>query len=167
MASLQKVFNKGSVLTTILLLILIAVGTIVLELIALPTWPMFAVMVLFFLAEQKKSEVVKIIVGALTGEFLLWVMEALWIPATMKALGASYSSLIFILIFVGCIVLFGPLLPWFLNSFTFMIFLVAAMGKPFLPFQWMAITAIAGTAIIFGCILVNTIVASVSKPKIE
>ena len=165
MESLKKAFSKAQLLTVFLLLAWIAVGEYVFHIAGLPTWPMFTCMVSFFLAEQKKEEIIKIVVGAMTGEFMIWVLVTLWMPATASTLGSFPAQLIFVLVFVGCIVLFGSVLPWFLNSFTFLFFLVAALGKPFSPFLWMAISAVGGTIIILGCVVITKIVIAASTQK--
>lgn len=165
MEHIKSVFNKASLLTTVLILTWIALGELTLHLTGLPTWPVFACMVCFFLAEQKTSEIAKIVVGAVTGEFMMWVLPVLWMPAVSGALGAFAAQVVFVLIFVGCIVLFGHVLPWFLNSNTFMFFLIAAIATPVVPFTWMAVSAIGGTVIILGCVGISKVVAAACASK--
>lgn len=160
MESLKKIFRKDQLLTAVLLLLLIAAGETACHYAGLPAWPLFACMVAFFLAELKTHEIPKIIVGAVTGEFAMWLLAVVWLPSVSGAIGSFPAQLIFVLIFVGCIVLFGPVLPWFLNSFTFLFFLISTLGAPFSPFVWMAISGLGGTVIILGCVLIHRLAAA-------
>ncbi|MDR0388420.1 MAG: hypothetical protein LBH57_10345, partial [Treponema sp.] len=91
-----------------------------------------------------------------------------WIPLFGNT--ARFAGVVvFVLIFVGLIVLLLGVLPKFFNSFAFLFFLAATLGyksdtvpeliaKLPLPLVWMAETLVGGTLIILGCVSIGTIV---------
>lgn len=162
---MAKLFNKGTILTTVLLLAAILAGEVLCHTTGLPTWPLFTCMVSYFLAEQKKDEIKNIVVGALVGEAMMWLLVQLWLPAVAETVGVFPAQMIFVLTFVGSIVIFGPVAHMFLNSFAFLFFLVAALGKPFEPLTWMLISGIGGPIICYVCIGINKIVAAACVQK--
>jgi hypothetical protein len=150
--NLRTIFSKSQILVCTLLLAWIAIGEVVMHTFHLPTWPLFLSMVAFFLAEQHIKEIPKIIVGGAFGIVNFFVLVKFWLPATTGMLEVFPAQVIYILIFVGSIVILGPVLPYLLNSFTFLYFLVAAMDKAFDPATCVAVTLIGGAIIIAGCV---------------
>jgi hypothetical protein len=172
---MDKIFNKKNLITCVLLLPLIALAEGLLFAVKLPAWPVMLSMVAFFLAEQKKEELGHIVLGGALGElsilFLYFVyVPSIWQPLFGKTAVVTFTGVIvFVLIFVGLIVLLTGVLPKFFNSFAFLFFLAGTLGfktdaaPAFLPnapvpLIWMAETLVGGTLIILGCVAIGGVV---------
>jgi hypothetical protein len=170
---MEKIFNRRNLLTCALLLPLIAVAEVLLFLLKLPAWPVMVCMVSFFLAEQERGKLPHIVLGGALGELSCLILNLVFIPLIWLPLfgnAARFAGIvIFVLIFVGLIVLLLGVLPKFFNSFAFLFFLASALGyksdtvpellaKLPLPLVWMAETLAGGTLIILGCVGIGTVV---------
>jgi hypothetical protein len=171
---MNKIFNKGNLLTCALLLPLIAAAEILLFLLKLPAWPVMLCMVSFFLAEREREKTGHIVLGGALGELSCLILNLVFIPLIWLPLfgdAAHFAGIVvFVLIFVGLIVLLVGVLPKFFNSFAFLFFVAAALGyksdtvpellaKLPLPLVWMAETLAGGTLIILACVGIGTIVS--------
>ncbi|MDR2178398.1 MAG: hypothetical protein LBP20_10225 [Treponema sp.] len=170
---MEKIFNRRNLLTCALLLPLIALAETLLFLLKLPAWPVMVCMVSFFLAEQEREKLPHIVVGGALGELSVLILNFVFIPLIwLPVFGdpARFAGVVvFVLIFVGLIVLLLGVLPKFFNSFTFLFFLAATLGaksdtvpevlaKVPLPLVWIAETLAGGALIILGCISIGAIV---------
>jgi hypothetical protein len=170
---MEKIFNKRNLLTCALLLPLIAIAEVLLFLLKLPAWPVMVCMVSFFLAEQEREKLPHIVLGGALGELSCLILNFVFIPRFWLPVfgeGALFAGVVvFVLIFVGLIVLLLGVLPKFFNSFAFLFFLAATLGyksdtvpevltKLPLPLVWMAETLLGGTLIILGCVGIGVIV---------
>jgi hypothetical protein len=170
---MEKIFNKQNLVTCALLLPLIALAETLLFFLKLPAWPVMVCMVSFFLAEQEREKTGHIVFGGAVGELGYLVLTGLFLPLFWLPLfgdGARFAGMIiFVLIFVGLIVLLVGVLPRFFNSFAFLFFLAATLGaksdtvpeflaKVPLPLVWMAETLAGGTLVILGCVGIGAIV---------
>jgi hypothetical protein len=170
---MEKIFTKRNLLTCALLLPLIAAAETLLFFLKLPAWPVMVCMVSFFLAEQEREKLPHIVLGGALGEFSVLILNFVFIPKFwLPVFGDSArfaGVVVFVLIFVGLIVLLLGVLPRFFNSFAFLFFLAATLGvksdtvpellaKLPLPLVWMAETLAGGTLIIMGCVGIGGIV---------
>jgi hypothetical protein len=170
---LKRVFTVHNLLTCSLLLPLIAAAETLLYLIKLPAWPVMLCMVSYFLAEKKREKAGHIILGGLLGELSCLILNLVFMPLVwLPLLGekAHFAGLVlYVLVFVGLIVLLDNTWPRVFNSFAFLFFLAAALGyksdalpalfsRTPLPFVWMAETLFGGTAVVLGCIGIGKIV---------
>jgi hypothetical protein len=170
---MEKIFNKRNLLTCALLLPLIALAEVLLFVCKLPAWPVMVCMVSFFLAEQEKEKTGHIVLGGALGELSCLILNAVFIPMIWLPLFGDKTRfagvVVFVLIFVGLIVLLLGVLPKFFNSFAFLFFLASTLGyksdtvpelfaKIPLPLVWMAETLAGGTLIILGCVGIGAIV---------
>lgn len=152
--------RQTKLLTTLPLLLWIAVGELICYGLAYPTWPLFLCMVSFFLAKQRREAAGGIVIGIVTGEGICWVMKSLWLPAAADRLGTFPAQLIFVLVFVLAIAYLEPIFPLCMNSHTFLAFLVAALAVPFSPGLWMCISFFGGSICIAGCLLIQRLAAA-------
>ena len=166
---MNKIFTKPVMLTCVLLLAWIAVWEIILHNGHFPTWPVFLCMVSFFLAHQNTAEISKIIIGACVGELAVYFLAFHYLPAVDRSFTLQ---LVFILVFVGLIVLFQNTVPKVFNSYAFLFCMVGALGaradnlEPTifkgLPIivAWLVLTAVGGTIVVYGCVMIGKIVKS-------
>jgi hypothetical protein len=162
-------------LTCALLLPLIAIAEGLLFFLKLPAWPVMLSMVAFFLAEQEREKISHIVLGAALGELSIFILYFIFLPLVWRPLFGSAGTtsfigvILYVLIFVGLIVLLLGVLPKFFNSFAFLFFLAGTLGiksdtvPEFLailptPIIWMAETLAGGTLIILGCVGIGTTV---------
>jgi hypothetical protein len=111
--------------------------------------------------------------GGALGELSCLILNLVFIPLFWLPIfgdGARFAGVVvFVLIFVGLIVLLLGVLPKFFNSFAFLFFLASTLGyksdtvpellaKLPLPLVWMAETLAGGTLIILGCVAIGAIV---------
>ncbi|MDR2019526.1 MAG: hypothetical protein LBQ14_02035 [Treponema sp.] len=170
---MEKIFNKRNLLTCALLLPLIAIAEVLLFALKLPAWPVMVCMVSFFLAEQEREKLGHIVLGGALGELSVLILNLFFVPRFWLPLfgdGARFAGVVvFVLIFVGLIVLLLGVLPKFFNSFAFLFFLAGTLGyksdtlpellaKAPLPLVWMAETLAGGTLIILGCVGIGAVV---------
>lgn len=170
---MKKVWTAHNLLVCSLLLPLIAVAETLLHVVKLPAWPVMLCMVSYFLAEKKPEKAGHIILGGLLGELSCLILNLVFMPLVWLPLLGEKSHfaglIIYVLVFVGLIVLLDHTWPRVFNSFAFLFFLAAALGYKSdvlpaflsgvpLPFVWMAETLLGGTCIILGCIGIGKIV---------
>jgi hypothetical protein len=169
----EKIFTKRNLLTCALLLPLIAIAETLLFWLKLPAWPVMVCMVSFFLAEQEREKTGHIVLGGALGELSCLILNLVFMPLIWLPLFGDTARfagvVVFVLIFVGLIVLLLGVLPRFFNSFAFLFFLASTLGyksdtvpellaKVPLPFVWMAETLVGGTLIIMGCVGIGVVV---------
>jgi hypothetical protein len=175
---LRKVFTVHNLLTCGLLLPLIAAAEALLHVIKFPAWPVMLCMVSYFLAEKKREKASHIILGGLLGELSCLMLHVVFMPLIWLPLfgeKAHFVGLVlYVLVFVGLIVLLDKTWPRVFNSFAFLFFLAAALGyksdvlpaflsKVPVPFVWMAETLIGGALIILGCMGIGKIIRMTEK----
>ncbi|MDR1444468.1 MAG: hypothetical protein LBI94_06280 [Treponema sp.] len=156
-----------------MLLPLIAIAEVLLSLLKLPAWPVMVCMVSFFLAEQEWEKTGHIVLGGAVGELSCLILNLVFIPLIWLPVFGDKArfagAVVFVLIFVGLIVLLLGVLPRFFNSFAFLFFLAGTLGyksdtvpellaKLPLPLVWTAETLLGGTLIILGCTGIGMIV---------
>ncbi len=105
------------------------------------TWPAFMCMVFFFCVHRDFKQGPNIIGGGVFGILQIYLIK-LWYGATVPMFGGDMSKytdpltqnalftskLIYILIFVGLIVILKDAVPLIFNDFTFMFFIVAGVA---------------------------------------
>jgi len=165
---MDKVFNKAKLTTMVLLLALIAVVTLIMEHMELPSWPVFLMMIAFFAVEQNVKMIPNILIGGAFGTLNLIILGKIWMPATVASLGAGTASLVYVLIFVGLIVLLGDvgdILPKIFNTYAFLYFLASSMGAAMAKpapnlVLWIILELVGGAIIVAGCVGIGKIIAA-------
>jgi hypothetical protein len=152
-----------------MLLVLIAIAEIVLHEFNLPAWPVFFVMMFFFLAHMDKKTAPNIIIGALVGIGCFIVARPV-IAAIAPITGIAVGRLLYLLVVVGAIILFREKVPMALNDYAFAYLLLSglaskALPSPHSPFIWMAVTLFGGTIIIFAILGIRKIVVAIARKK--
>jgi len=147
---MNKIINpvKAKFGGSVLLVIIIAEAVIELVF-KQAAWPAFLCMIFFMLMGESKDEFLKILLGGLFGIALLFV-SPLFVKALLPAVGAFPAELLWVLLFVTCIILFTDVLPLVFNTYAFMFMLVASLAVN-LPnptiLNWMVVELIGGAAI--------------------
>ena len=158
-------FNKIRLFFGLLLIILIGIGEVIFHALHLPAWPAFFVMIFFFVEERKMKKVPNILLGGAFG--ILLVIAAKYFVISLMGLGLAqfYAFLIFVMVFVYCIVALGEIIPWLFNNYAFMAILFAGQymktPEPQNPFVLAAILIIGGGIFIAGIIGIGKIVIKV------
>ncbi|MDR2072096.1 MAG: hypothetical protein LBP60_01495 [Spirochaetaceae bacterium] len=172
---MDKIFNKKNLVTCALLLPLIAMTEGLLFACKFPAWPVMLSIVAFFLAEQEREKLGHIVLGGAIGELSILFLYLVYVPSVWQpsfgttATATFIGVIVFVLIFVGLIVLLTDVLPKFFNSFTFLFFLAGTLGiksdaapgflaKTPVPLVWMAETLVGGTLLILGCVAIGSVV---------
>lgn len=146
---MNKIINpiKAKFGGCVLLLILIAEYIFVNFHIA--AWPAMVCMVFFMLMGEKKEEFSKILFGGLLGIGTI-LIDPFIVRELTPIFGASLARIVFILLFVACIILFKEVLPWVFNTYSFMFLLFASQAIKLpnaSPIMWMATELIGGASI--------------------
>ena len=148
--------DKSRLIFGLFLIIVIAIGEIVFHLLHVPSWPAYLIMIFFFMANMDKKQALNMLVGGAFG-ILMIIIARFAIVALMGAgLDQFVSTLIFIIIFVYCIVALGEVIPFLFNNYAFMAFLFTAtymtVPNPVNPFV-LAAVLLAGGGIFILAIL--------------
>jgi hypothetical protein len=148
-------FNRRRLIFGLFILALITITELVTERFKLPAWPAYTAWIMFFIEQHSPKKVPHILLGALTGIGLILLAPAV-IGSLAPSLGLEWARLLYILAAVYAIVAFGEMVPWVLNSFTFLFFTVAglALATPAPnPYLWAVMAAGWGGLLIGGTIL--------------
>jgi hypothetical protein len=153
-----------------MLLAVIAVSEIILHELQLPNWPVFFVMMFFFLAHTDKNAVPNIIIGALVGIGCFVIARPI-IVAMFPVLGLPTARMLYLLVVVGVIVLFREMVPMALNDYTFAFFLLSGMASRARshtsnnPLVWMLLTLVGGTILILAILGIRKIVVVIETSR--
>ena len=165
---LMAKFDRNRLMFGAMLLAAIAVGEIVLHELHLPAWPVFFIMVFFFLAHMDKKVAPNIIIGALAGIGCM-VMARPIVTAIAPFTGAAMGRLIYILTIVAAIILFREMVPMVFNDYFFAYFLVSGLAAkasfPPRPYTWMAVTLVGGTLLICAVLGMRKLVARAARKR--
>lgn len=154
----QEISKNNELMTKVklglLIILVIFIGEIILEFTNLCGWPAFMVMVFYFLSHTDRSKIKEIIIGGFAG-IMISALLVLYLEALAPSFGAFIPKIIFIGIFVFSIVLFNKYVPWILNDYTFMFFLVSSTvlgltGELNDVLIWGSTQLIGGTLLILG-----------------
>lgn len=166
--------NKGRILLGIGLLLLVAIMSAVCHAFEAPTWPAFMVMIFFFMGDMDKKLIPKIIVGAGVGILLIIPIGIL-----LKVFGPVYGKfqvmLVFTMVFVSAIIVFGEMIPIILNNYAFTTMLMTGItygdGVKVHLFKLVAAEVIGGLFFIGGIIgiikLLTALAAHASAKRIS
>jgi hypothetical protein len=165
---MKNIFTRHRILFGILLIALIIAAEFTFHYNELPAWPAFLGMIFFFLGKRDVKLIAPILAGGLFGilcAFLIVPFKA----AFGAPLGDAFNALVlFVAVFVMCIVLFKDSIPLLMNDYAFMLFLVSSIAfraeKGFNPagspgeghapdfLMWMCVALIGGGVLIAGVI---------------
>jgi hypothetical protein len=137
-----------------MLLTLIAVGEVVLHELHLPSWPVFFVMVFFFLSHMDRMMIPRIIIGAIAGIACMLIARPV-VVALAPFIGAPLGRLLYILAVVAAIILFKDHVSMVFNDYCFAYFLISGMATkvsraPNDPYIWIAVTLVGGTILVYS-----------------
>jgi hypothetical protein len=150
---------------------LIAAGEIIIHHLHLPTWPVFFVMVFFFLAHMDIKVAPNIIIGSLVG-IGFYIIARPIIVAIMPITGVPMGRLLYVLAVVFLIAMFREILPIVLNDYTFAFLLLSGLASkvppsPPKPITWMLVTLIGGTICIFFILGIRKIVVAIETKRVK
>ena len=131
-----------------------------------PTWPAFVVWILFFLEQMSAKKVPQILVGSVSGIGLLLIAPFIVEPLT-ALVGHDLSVLVFILLAVFAIIVFGEVVPLILNNYAFLFLTVAGLALGLSnpnPYLWMALAVIGGGALIGATLLTVKLLTKLLAP---
>ena len=165
---MKNIFTLHRILFGILLIALIIAAEFTFHYSGLPAWPAFLGMIFFFLGKRDVKLIPPILAGSLFG-FLCAFLIVPFKAAFGETLGDAFNALVlFVAVFVMCIVLFKDALPLIMNDYAFMLFLVSSIAfraeKGFNPagspgvdhapifITWMCVAMIGGGILIAGII---------------
>jgi len=161
--------DKNRLIFGVMLLVLIAVGEVVLHKVNVPAWPVFLVMVFFFLAHMDKKVAPNIIIGAIAG--ILCMIIARPVVATISPVtGLQLARLLCIMGVVAAIILFREMVPMVFNDYFFAYFLISGLASKAYPprpnpIVWIAVTLVGGTILILAILGIRKIVASMARKR--
>jgi hypothetical protein len=152
---MAKKFDKVRLLFGLFLLPVVAIGSIIAHVIEIPAWPAFLVMIFFFMVQRDKKQIPNIMVGTAFGILMIYPMGIL-----IKIFEGTFSTftvgLVYILVFIIAIIVFGEMVPIILNNYAFLAMLVTIveMGRPdrVHPLKLLAMEVVGG-ALFIGAIL--------------
>ena len=168
----MKTHYRNRLIFGVMLLAVIAISEIILHELHLPTWPVFFVMMFFFLGHTDKSTAPNIIIGALVGIGCFVIAKPI-IVAMIPFIDVGMGRMLYLLAVVGAIVLFREMVPMALNDYTFAFFLISGMASRARshtsnnPFVWMLLTLVGGTILILVILGINKIVWVIETRRIQ
>ncbi|HPK45940.1 MAG TPA: hypothetical protein PLV62_13240, partial [Spirochaetota bacterium] len=112
--------DKSRLIFGLFLVIVIVIGEIVFHLLHVPSWPAYLIMIFFFMANMDKKQALNMLVGGAFGILMIIVARFAIVALMGAGLDQFVSTLIFIIIFVYCIVAFGEVIPFLFNNYAFM-----------------------------------------------
>jgi hypothetical protein len=148
----------------IFLIIFIIITSVIAGHFNIPLWPAFIVMIFFFETHMDKKKIPNILVGGLFGMANLIIIKY-FLQLVAPALGMEMSILLYILIFVFAIIVFGEMIPVILNNYAFLYFTVVGIAfrtPNFNLYLLMAVEIVGGAlfiAAILGIIKIVTAMA--------
>lgn len=154
--------DKNRLIFGALLLVFITMVEMVLHALHLPGWPVFFVMLFFFLTHMDKKAAPNIIIGALVGIGCFVIAKPI-IRVIYPITGLEIGRLLFLLAVVGAIILFKEMVPMVFNDYTFAYLILSGLAakvpsSPPNPFIWMGVTLVGGTLFVFGILGMKQIV---------
>jgi hypothetical protein len=126
-------------------------------------------MIFFFMAHMDKKMAPNMLIGGAFG--ILMIIAAKIIVTSLVAAGLDQflAFLIFVLVFVYCIVALGEILPILFNNYAFMALLFTATymqtPNPQNPFVLTAILLLGGAAFILGILGIVTLLMKLASSK--
>lgn len=152
-----------------MLLILIAAGEVILHEFQLPSWPVFFVMIFFFLSHMDHAVIPKIIIGAIAGIVCIIIARPVVI-FMMPFIGLSLARLLFILGIVAIIILFKERVSFVFNDYFFAYFLLSGMASkssdnPKDPYIWLAVAVLGGLILIYSIVGIRKITEILARKR--
>lgn len=153
-----------------MLLSLITVADIILHEFHLPSWPMFMILMFFFLAHTEKDVAPNIIIGTLLGIACFDIARPIIVPL-VPFTGLFGARLLYLLGMVGSIILFREFVPIAFNDYAFAFLLLSGMAsreRPETasnPITWMVVTLVAGTIIILAILGIRQIIVVIETRR--
>jgi len=153
-----------------MLLAVISIVDIILHELRLPSWPMFMILMFFFLAQANKKVAPHIIVGALLGIACFDIARPIIVALTPYT-GVFGARLLYLLGMVGSIILFREFVPVAFNDYAFAFLLLSGMASRERtdtysnPISWMTVTLLGGTIIILAILGIRRTVAAIESKK--
>ena len=162
--------DKNRLMFGAMLLVLIALGEIVLHKLNLPTWPVFLIMVFFFLAHMDKKVAPNIIIGAIAGIGCMIIARPI-VTAIAPFTGLPMGRLLYILGVVAAIILFRDMVPMVFNDYFFVYFLISGLASKAYPprpnpFVWMVVSLVGGTTFILAILGIRRIVVAIARKRV-
>jgi len=161
--------DKNRLIFGVFLIILIAIGEIVFHMLHVPAWPAFLTMIFFFMAHMDKKLAPNMLIGGAFGILMIIVAKIFVTSLVGAGLDPFVSFLIFVLIFVYCIVALGEILPILFNNYAFMALLFTGTymktPDPINPFILTAILLIGGGFFIIGILGIVKLLMKLSASK--
>jgi hypothetical protein len=164
-------FDRNRLIFGLFLIILVAIGYLVMEALQVPTWPAFMAMIFFLMAKGDKKTALPILVGGTVG-ILFLVLAKFFVMGVGPSIGLGTAKLIFILLVVYTIVAFAEIIPIFVNIYSFMFFLIAALATNvpnpnprMAPFLWIGVLLIGGGLFVLGIMGIYKILTAIVLKK--
>jgi hypothetical protein len=161
--------DKNRLIFGLFLIILIAIGEIIFHVLHVPAWPAFLIMIFFFMAHMDKKQAPNMLVGGAFGILMIIAAKIIVTSLVGAGLDQFVSFLIFVLVFVYCIVALGEILPILFNNYAFMALLFTATymqtPNPQNPFVLTAILLIGGGIFIIGILGIVKLLMKLASPK--
>jgi hypothetical protein len=155
-----------------MLLALITVADIILHELHLPSWPMFMILMFFFLAHTDKKVAPNIIIGALLGIACFDIARPIIVPL-VPFTGLFTARLLYLLGMVGSIILFREYVPIAFNDYAFAFLLLSGMASrersdtASNPLAWMIVTLVGGTIIILAILGIRQSIVVIETRKVR
>ena len=155
-------FNRRRLILGLYVLALIVITELVTHYLKLPAWPAYVAWVLFFVEHMNPKRAPHVLIGAATGIGLVILAPSV-IGLLAHLIGADWGRLIYILAAVYAIFALGEMIPFVLNSHTFMLFTVAglALATPHPnPPLWLLMEAVGGGLLIGATIVAGRLIGA-------
>jgi len=164
-------FDSNRLIFGLFLIILVAIGEVVAEVLHIPFWPAFLVMIFFLMAHGDKKTALPILIGGSVG-ILCLVLTIFFVKSVGPSIGIFLAKIIFILFVVYVIVAFGEMVPMVVNIYTFIFYTVSGIAiyvpNPDIktaPFLWIGILLIGGGLFVLGIMGIFKIVTAIAMKK--
>ena len=160
-------FNRQRLIFGLYLIVLIVIAELIIGHYALPAWPAFMAMIFFFVEHMDSKKAGHIVLGGTFGIACL-VLAKLLIAKLAPWTGVEIAKLLFVVAVVYAIVAFGELLPRLFNNYAFMYLTVAGVAaqqpNANVPL-WMAMSAIGGSLLIAGVLVIGRLMTSAASSR--
>jgi hypothetical protein len=156
----------------VMLLAVITLADIILHELHLPSWPMFMILMFFFLAHIDKNVAPNIIIGALLGIACFDIARPIILPL-VPFTGLFTARLMYLLGTVGSIILFREFVPIAFNDYAFAFLLLSGMASrersdtASNPLAWMIVTLVGGTLIILAILGIRQIIVVIETRSVR